>query len=855
MTRLLTILLLCVASATFAQQRQLGGVVTDSSGEPLAGVTVKLFSGSKLRTFARTGSSGRYLLKIPESDSLRLSFERMSYAKIEMELPQGSELDVQMNEAPTEIREVVITAPSVRQRGDTLSFNVAAFLGKGDISLEDALKKIPGITVEGSGAIKYMGRDISNFYVEGLEMLGGRYSLATRSLPADYVSTVEVLSNHKHRKMDAGKHSDDVALNVKLKSTTKIRPVGTYLLGAGYEKDRMLYQLGGTAMVFRPKFQTLVNVKGGNITSFASSDLTVHYGAESRGGRAEEVLPAVSAGRAPVSASRYDKVTDWLVSANTIQRTGEDATLRVNASYGYSRNGFGYSTLTSYFTGEGSLDIEEMISPVMTAHKPSVDIDYTLNSDKKYLSNSLTATGEISAQELAVLNNSLPQSQDRKMRNFKIRDNFNFSSKIGNKEWNFASSIAFDNTPAVRMVITANDRNSTQTVRSSTFSLSERAYASWRFNRSVIYLPVSVKYDYDDIKTDLRDGENSLNRVLADVGKISVSPSYTYEIPDNKFSLSVSLPVSLNIIRARNRATSESMSVTRPDFTPDIYLFYKLNGTSEFTFSSGLSYNIGDILSLLGNPVQTSFRNYVTKSGIIARNNGWRGNLGYKFQRPFEYWFVRANLSYSSTRRNTLMSSYITEDKTFYTDILSPNTTDMATAAVSFSKTFMRIHTKLDLKASGSWSRRETMQQDIAVRYYGRGAGSGLKTTFSPVGWLSVQWSPEIAYTVSSYRGSSSSYTDFSENFKLSLFPGGGVELSGSVEHVRTPVSTDIYKNIALTDFNIVWKHGKWRWTVMLANALNCRHYRYTVFSGLDTRRVDYRLRGRSLTASATFTL
>ena len=89
----------------------------------------------------------------------------------------------------------------------------------------------------------------------------------------------------------------------------------------------------------------------------------------------------------------------------------------------------------------------------------------------------------------------------------------------------------------------------------------------------------------------------------------------------------------------------------------------------------------------------------------------------------------------------------------------------------------------------------------------------------------------------------------------MSFFPGGGVELRGSLEHVRKPISDGVYKNMALLDFKVVWKHGKWRWNLALDNILDRKNYRYTVFSGLDTRHLDYKLKGRTLVASVSFTL
>ena len=82
---------------------------------------------------------------------------------------------------------------------------------------------MPGIDVEKSGEIKYNGRAINKFYVEGMDMLKGRYGLATNNIAAKDIATVQVLENHQPIK--ALKHlqiSDDVAINLKLKEMSPL---------------------------------------------------------------------------------------------------------------------------------------------------------------------------------------------------------------------------------------------------------------------------------------------------------------------------------------------------------------------------------------------------------------------------------------------------------------------------------------------------------------------------------------------------------------------------------------------------------------------------------------------------------
>lgn len=45
------------------------------------------------------------------------------------------------------LKEVVLTAKKIRQSGDTISYTASSYMGKTDKTLEDLLRKMPGIEV------------------------------------------------------------------------------------------------------------------------------------------------------------------------------------------------------------------------------------------------------------------------------------------------------------------------------------------------------------------------------------------------------------------------------------------------------------------------------------------------------------------------------------------------------------------------------------------------------------------------------------------------------------------------------------------------------------------------------------
>jgi hypothetical protein len=79
---------------------------------------------------------------------------------------------------------------------------------------------MPGIEVLPDGKILYQGKAINKYYIEGLDLLEGKYNLANDNLPYQEVSQVQILENHQPIKtLDSLQFSDRTALNIKLKNT------------------------------------------------------------------------------------------------------------------------------------------------------------------------------------------------------------------------------------------------------------------------------------------------------------------------------------------------------------------------------------------------------------------------------------------------------------------------------------------------------------------------------------------------------------------------------------------------------------------------------------------------------------
>lgn len=221
---LLIILLIFSNFSSFAQQEVKGRVLNFQNRKPVASATVTMHpvGSSSILSYAMTAEDGTFTLKrnsLPDSITITVSamtIERQS----KIVKSNAGPVEFLVKEKTMELREVIVKAPKIRQLGDTIQYDVESFLDKTDRSIGDVLEKLPGVQVLSSGEILYQNKQVSKFYIEGLDLLQGKYGLATKNVEASKVASVQILENHQPVKALKGMEiPENAAINLKLKKS------------------------------------------------------------------------------------------------------------------------------------------------------------------------------------------------------------------------------------------------------------------------------------------------------------------------------------------------------------------------------------------------------------------------------------------------------------------------------------------------------------------------------------------------------------------------------------------------------------------------------------------------------------
>jgi len=233
MKRFLLCLFIISTISSFSQKLSISGNLQDTAAKtslPNAIVMAVKLMDSTLIGFTRTDENGNFKLKAIPIDTYQVIISHPKFAdmgyfifgdKKNLDYDFGKIILQPKNVSLDEVTIFAFKDP-IYYKGDTLIYTADSFKTKANATVEDLLKKLPGLKVDKTGKITSQGKAVDKVLVDGDEFFGGDPTVATRNLNASSIESVQVYE----------KKSDDVAnsstgeetqkiLNLKLKEDAK----------------------------------------------------------------------------------------------------------------------------------------------------------------------------------------------------------------------------------------------------------------------------------------------------------------------------------------------------------------------------------------------------------------------------------------------------------------------------------------------------------------------------------------------------------------------------------------------------------------------------------------------------------
>lgn len=240
MGRIKLIVAIILCSSNVIAQTKISGVVKADNGELVisASVILKDTTG-KIISYTYSNGFGKFDLSTNNKGKYNLIANSMGFEQknIEISINDSDILDVVFNLKPkiNELKEVIVTsARPITIDGDKIIYDVKSFLQGNEQTVEDLLKKIPGLNIDANGTIKVGNQEIEKVMIDGDDMFEKGYKILTKNMPVSPLDKVELLQNYSNNKHLKGiENSDKVALNLTLKEDAKRVWFGNILAGYG----------------------------------------------------------------------------------------------------------------------------------------------------------------------------------------------------------------------------------------------------------------------------------------------------------------------------------------------------------------------------------------------------------------------------------------------------------------------------------------------------------------------------------------------------------------------------------------------------------------------------------------------
>lgn len=867
-------------------QTVIEGTVLDSLGHTIeAYVTVspRGAGGGSILGFSDTDSKGHYRLEFTaEADSLAVTAAGLTIGNhVKIVANRSMRLDFRVGRHDIELEEVTVRAQKIEQRGDTIDYLVGAYQQQGDRVIGDVLKRMPGIEVADNGTIKYNGKAINKFYVEEMDLLQGRYGIATNNINAGDVATVQVLEHHQPKKMLQGKSiTDDVAINLKLKDSAKGTVAVNSMLGAGVGSN-LLWAAELVGMYFGKARQNMTLYKGNNSGDDVSAELASHYGINSVGLYPFCPTGVIMPGGSGLPQKRTFDNRSHIVSMNHLRKLNADKEVTFNIGYYNDRIGREGFTESNQFVSESQrLITQESMTSRTTLHNLSAQARYCNNSPTGFMADVMQVdagwnTDRVGSSLASSLTGQTPAdygssviSQHFRRPTFSITNTINTTQNIGRNTFDLHFSAGYAHRPntlsvGIDSLLQGTSARYQQDVNSH--------HIAGRFNTSYnIRVGDFFKFNYGisatanlhGIETELGgwSSASQLNSLWYNTYSLSLGQSYKYE--RGVLRATLGLPLNLYIQSLDDHIRHDRHSYTHLLFFPSLSLSWDVMRDVYLTAGADYSKTVGDPGGIYSGYIMSNYRmfqrSYVEQ---LSETKNYGANLSLRYRSALNALFANMAFSYRRTRDNQIYG-YSYEGATSVVQAFDqPTTSDSYSISSEASKGYDFMRSTIRIFANYSLGESERLIAGNIYKYRTTNLNYGGNLSFSPTGWMGIMYSSGFSRSQSKNRSQDDAMTDGAtvvrsntQRLSMSLYPTKTLTLTLSAEDNYNNLTAE-NRHAWFGDVSAKLKLKHIDLELQMNNLFNQRRYTRVTYSGLDIYTQTSQLRERSAVLSVRFKL
>lgn len=670
------ILFFCGISLSAVSQAIIKGKVIDSQKNPVSNINVTLqkLNEVSITAFTSTNTIGEYEIECPfATDSIIIKASAIGYANQFFIIGNKAQVvNFTLTEKITELPTVIIQQKPISIQGDTTNYNVASFSGKQDRVIGDVIAKLPGIEIDANGQIKYNGQSISNYYIDGMDMLGSKYNIANQNIPHNLVDQVQILNNHQPiRLLDSLNTSTAPALNIKLSKKAKNKLINRAKVSAGISP--FLWDNALTTLRFNPSLQLITAYKNNNTGISLGNELgnnvsIVKVGEAAEQNKKEIVLNITTFGKPTIAENKYLFNNTHLLHANVLMAFKNKGQLKFNVSYLNDKVINNIDVTTTFKLPSDTITLKENQQYTTTKQLLNNSVEYNLNKKKIFLKNT-TKANILLQKEHNILKDTGTVVQELSNPFYEYSNDFALQVPIGKKIASINSLTNYNTTPQVLEAVPGQFATIFNQSIPYQKVIQHATFNNFNTNNSVSFLTkikkwqqqikVGNEYINKRINSFIEKEVNQSKYLLNDTFKNNIQwqnnrlyaeAKTIFQKKENQ--LEIELPIEVNSINLKNKLADKNVSVSRFFFNPKASLRIVANSFISFDLLYSKLNSFASPLQTTQGYILTNYRSITKNDTILPLNKQSIYSLSSYYKNPLKGIFGYATLSYTQTKSN-----------------------------------------------------------------------------------------------------------------------------------------------------------------------------------------------------------
>ena len=823
---------------------------------PYANVYItKLRQKAKVLASTQCNSKGEYQINLQnfQTDSVELHVTGINIEPFVLKCKNMSQrIDIIVAERVQQMKDVVIKAPRITTQGDTINYRVSAFQQQNDLSIGQVLRRLPGITVSDIGQISYKGIPIKNFYIEGLDLMKGKYGIATNNIDPNSISTVQIMENHQDIKaLKDLKPEERASINLKLKNGVKgiFNLIAT--LGLGYD-DKRLWDNELIATYFKRNSQLLATYKGNNTGNDLENELR-SFDDEGIRYKTSTLSEIETASTPNIGKRHYFYNQSHAGTVNYVSRIGSENELGFNFSLLNDRDERSTDYKSVTYLPDGTSNLVKQKTNSLTHQTVGYGtFTYMLNSKSRYLKDQIKAEfihqdGSSSTQMAEFVN------QKSKMKNLYLNNSLHFTNRTaGNRGVDFFSKINFERRPhnlfastnLFPQVVTGDDVF--QDVVRSNLSTENRLdlLSAIVLGKLSIHPTAHLNFSKDKLTSVLQTYNNDLALNTIDAG-IGITAFYKL----NSTYCELFLTSAYRLYDLKNNQVDLTTDKHRFVVEPHLSIRYAINNNHELRLKSSLAYSSPAIENLYDNYILTSYRQLsIYQSHDLYQANVFATSLSYDYRNILSMWFAGLDMGFTHYSPNVLYGASYQDEKELIISRPTNEAADSYTVSLRSSKGWDWAKTKLSVNATYKHLDSPLLIQDQIVRYLSNSSYLSMSLYAMPLHWMAIDYSNSWYIIKSRMKLGSSVPTQntFKSRLAFNFIITKALSLNMNFAYYYNN-RNEKDKSFILSNAEASYAIKRWNFTLVVDNLWNQKQYINSFSTELQENTTIYRIRPRSV--------